>query len=112
MGTKYLIEVTLNEDDPSEVLDAVIEATGDEDASVTVVAPVETSAVFGGGWFVKVEYNTDADGSAIPEDQPPAETWHGEFATQAEAEAWMDAYPDGDTDVYDISVMFVNRVQA
>lgn len=31
---KYVIEVNLSETDPSEVLDAVIEWTGDEDATV------------------------------------------------------------------------------
>lgn len=31
---RYRIEVTIDEDDPSEVLDLVIFHTGDEDASV------------------------------------------------------------------------------
>lgn len=37
--TRWIIEVTLSEDDPSEVLDWIIEHSGDENASVMYAPP-------------------------------------------------------------------------
>lgn len=42
MATRYQIEVTLDEDDPSEVLDWLIDLTSDEDASVRTLESVPT----------------------------------------------------------------------
>lgn len=54
---------------------------------------------------VKTYYNTEADGTPVPEDVPVEEmpiTYHGPFDTITEAISWMENdYPDGDTDVYE-----------
>lgn len=54
---------------------------------------------------VETIYNTEADGSPVPEDVPEDEmprTFHGPFDTLEEAISWMENdYPDGDTDVYE-----------
>lgn len=54
---------------------------------------------------VKTYYNTEADGSIVPDDVPLEEmpiTYHGPFDSMTEAISWMENdYPDGDTDVYE-----------
>lgn len=54
---------------------------------------------------VKTIYNTEADGSPVPDDVPEDEmpcTYHGPFDSLTEAISWMENdYPDGDTDVYE-----------
>lgn len=74
---------------------------------------IETSAIFGVGYLVQVEYNTEHDGTPVPEDAAELpRTLHGTFDTEAEADAWIEAYPDGDTDVHDMTVIPYNRVRS
>jgi hypothetical protein len=69
------------------------------------------SAEFGHQWLVKVEYNTEADGSQVLCNTTIwPETLHGPFDTIEEAAAWMDSYPD-DPDVVEVSVIVMNRVR-
>ena len=71
----------------------------------------EYNGVFGHAYLVKVEYNTDYDGREIDplkEDYPV--TLHGPFDTVEDATEWMDGWPDGDTELHEISVITMNRV--
>jgi len=56
-------------------------------------------------YLVKTYYNTEADGSPVPEDVPMEEmpiTYHGPFDSMTDAVSWMEnEWPDGDTDVYE-----------
>jgi hypothetical protein len=72
---------------------------------------IETSAIFGDGWLVQIEYVTDADGKPVPDDATDLpRTLHGPFDSEEQAAQWIDAYPDGDTDVHDMTVINFNRV--
>lgn len=77
-----------------------------------------TSAEFGEHVMVKITYHTEADGTPIPEfgedgwkviDLPT--TFHGPFVDEAEAQAWIDAYPDGDTNIDDMVTIPLNAVR-
>ena len=73
---------------------------------------IVTSAEFGMGWLVQIVYNTDPEGNWVDGYIDPSNcTLHGPFDTEDEAVEWMEAYPDGDTDVYDMHVIVFNRVQ-
>lgn len=56
--------------------------------------------------LVKIYWNTEADGSPVPEDidiEDGPLSYYGPFSSVTEAEYWMeDEYPDGDTDVRDM----------
>jgi hypothetical protein len=71
------------------------------------------SASFGQrDWIVEITYHTDFDGRQIdPEKEDHPRTLHGPFFNEAEAEAWMEAYPDGDTDIEDIIRYALNAVR-
>lgn len=71
-----------------------------------------TSAEYGECWVAKIEYNTDFDGSEVDPGEPVhPETLHGPFTSQQECADWLNAYPDGDTDVHDMTVLNMNRVR-
>jgi len=75
---------------------------------------IVTSAAFGHGWLVEILYNTEADGAEVPEEVHERDlprTLHGPFSSEEEAQSWMDAYPDGDTDIYDIRMSLINLVR-
>ena len=72
---------------------------------------IETSAEFGTHWMVEITYNTDPDGKWVDEDDFSNKTFHGPFDSEDEAVAWMEAYPDGDTDVRDMNTAVLNRVR-
>jgi hypothetical protein len=72
---------------------------------------IVTSAEFGLTWLVRIFYNTDPEGVWVEEGDWSNVTLHGEFTSQEEAEAWMEAYPDGDRDLKDMDVIAVNRVR-
>jgi hypothetical protein len=71
-----------------------------------------TSANYGYATLVKVLYNTDVDGKWVGDnvenDHPY--TLHGPFENPAEANEWIEAYPD-DTDVFDMEVILMNKVR-
>lgn len=74
--------------------------------------PHSTSAEYGQAWGVEITYHTDFDGRKIdPAKEDHPRTLHGTFDTPEEASAWMDAYPDGDTDVEDMVLVVINRVR-
>lgn len=54
---------------------------------------------------VETIYNTEADGTPVPEDVDEDDmprTFHGPFDTLEAAVSWIENdYPDGDTDVYE-----------
>lgn len=70
-----------------------------------------TSAIFGMQWLVEVVYNTDPDGNWVDDDDYSNKTLHGPFVSEDEAVQWIDAYPDGDRDLKDISVLGMNAVR-
>lgn len=71
---------------------------------------IETSAIFGADWIVEIEYTTDFDGREIdPQVEDYARTLHGTFTTQAEAVAWLEAYPEF-TEVHEMRAININRV--
>lgn len=74
---------------------------------------VITSAEFGMGEFiVEVTYNTDPDGREIdPNKEDYPRTLHGPFVDEDEANAWIYAYPDGDTDIEDMVPIQLNSVR-
>lgn len=73
---------------------------------------VNTSAEFGEGYVVEIHYNTDFDGRQIdPGKEEHPRTLHGDFKDLEEAMAWMEGYPDGDTDIYDMTAIVMNRVR-
>ena len=82
-----------------------IDLPRDEDGDIV------TSAQFGETWLVRIFYNTDPEGKWVEYDDWGNVTLHGEFSSQEEAEAWLEAYPDGDKDVKDMDVILVNRVR-
>lgn len=63
-----------------------------------------------GCWMVRTDYNTDHDGRVLDltvEEAPS--TFHGPFPTETAAMHFItDVWPDGDTDVHDQVVVFVN----
>ena len=70
-----------------------------------------TSAEFGQAWLVQIIYNTDPTGKWVDGNLDDSNrTLHGPFRTVEEAVEWMDAYPDGDTDIYDMDAICFNRV--
>lgn len=73
----------------------------------------DEGASYGYGYMVKIEYNTEADGTPVDESVPGEypTTLHGPFDTEDEAVAWMDTYPDGDTDLHEIQTAIFNRVR-
>jgi hypothetical protein len=73
---------------------------------------VQTSASYGDLWHVRITYYTDFDGRKVdPGKEELPETFHGPFETQEEAVEWVEAYPDGDTDIEDIVVGVLNKVR-
>lgn len=78
----------------------------DEDGDIII------SAEFGEHHMVRITYLTDFDGREIDpgKEEYPA-TLHGPFDSHEEAVAWMDAYPDGDTDIEDMVTIVANRVR-
>jgi hypothetical protein len=72
---------------------------------------IVTSAQFGETWLVRIFYNTDPEGTWVEYDDWTNVTLHGEFSSQEEAMAWLEAYPDGDKDVKDMDVILVNRAR-
>src|SRR3954468_14595853 len=70
-----------------------------------------TSASFGELWLVEVTYNTDPEGKWVEDDDYENRTLHGPFYSTEEAEAWVDAYPDGDRDLKDMRVLNMNAVR-
>jgi len=72
---------------------------------------IQTSASYGECWAVEVVYNTDPEGNWVDDDNYDNRTLHGVFETEEEAVAWMEAYPDGDRDLKDMSVIVMNRVR-
>ena len=71
---------------------------------------ISYNAEWGHAWIVDVEYNTEADGTQVPEGEPGPHTLHGPFDTEAEAVEWLQNYPE-DTDVYDITLGVINKVE-
>jgi len=73
-----------------------------------------TSAGFGECWFAMIEYNTDSEGREIDvedeETQRESVTYHGPFDTPQEAADWLNAWPDGDTEIHEMTVLLMNRV--
>lgn len=74
------------------------------------IGMIDTRAVFGELWIVEVIYNTDPEGKWVDEDDFENRTLHGPFKDEAEAQAWMEAYPD-DTDVKEMESMVLNAVR-
>jgi hypothetical protein len=73
---------------------------------------IDTSAAYGEQWMVKIEYNTDFDGREIdPGKEEYPVTFHGVFYSLQEAADWMNAYPDGDTDIADMTAQCINAVR-
>lgn len=73
---------------------------------------INTSAEFGTSVVVKVTYYTEADGRQVDIDLAALPcTLHGPFIDEDEAQAWIDAYPDGDTDIEDIVTITLNSVR-
>lgn len=73
---------------------------------------INTSAAYGHEWLVVIEYYTDFDGRVIdPEKEDYPKTLHGPFVDAEEATAWIHAYPDGDTDIYEMKVSILNGVR-
>jgi len=81
------------------------------DLPLTEDGHVDTSAAYGHQWLVEVTYQTEHDGSIPSTDGPTPRTVHGPFTSEAEANAWVEDWPDGDTDVEDFLVMQVNSVR-
>jgi hypothetical protein len=72
---------------------------------------VDTSASYGELWIVEVTYNTDPDGNWVEDDDYSNRTLHGPLFSEAEAQEWIDGYPDGDRDLKDIRVLNMNAVR-
>jgi hypothetical protein len=72
---------------------------------------LDTSASFGHLHLVRITYNTDPEGAWVDDADYGNVTLHGPFETEDEAMAWMEAYPDGDTDVKDMDVVVINKVR-
>lgn len=69
---------------------------------------IETSPQ-GEATLVKVTYYTDHTGRTIdPEKEEYPCTLHGPFRDEDEAVAWMEAWPDGDTDIEDMVTQHLN----
>ena len=116
---------TLAADRAREAIHPVAEQiVGEDDVTVRYVYGVSAEAErllakepdfsqsHGEGWIVEVEYNTDFDGREIdPAKEEYAKTFHGAFDTIEEATAWMDAWPDGDTDLHDMRALLFNMVE-
>jgi hypothetical protein len=71
---------------------------------------VITSASYGELWAVEIIYNTDPEGNWVDDDDYSNRTLHGPL-TRAEAEEWMDAYPDEDRDLKDMNIVVMNAVR-
>lgn len=72
---------------------------------------IETSPQ-GEAVIVKVTYYTDHDGRRIDEEKEDYPcTLHGPFKDEAEAQAWIEAWPDGDTDIEDMVIQTLNLVR-
>lgn len=71
---------------------------------------VETGAIFGESFLVRVDYTTDYDGRPVDETEEYPSTLHGPFKTRAEADAWIEDYPEAD-DVADWTVVALNNVR-
>lgn len=56
--------------------------------------------------LVKAYWNTEADGTPVPENTPDEDrpiSYYGPFDSIEDAESWMNYdYPDGDTDLYEM----------
>lgn len=61
-------------------------------------------------WLVEVQWNTDHEGRII-EDDSDAICLYGPFYTEEAAIKFMHDWPDGDTDVHEISVIVMNLVK-
>lgn len=72
---------------------------------------IDTHAEFDEVFAVETEWNTDFDGRQIdPAKEEYPRTLHGPFLSEAEAKAWMDAYPD-DKDIHEMSTVTLNSVR-
>lgn len=69
-----------------------------------------TSADFGELWVVEIIYNTDPDGAWVDDDNFENRTLHGPFKDEAEANSWIEAYPE-DTDVKEMDAVVMNKVR-
>lgn len=85
--------------------------TSDIDLPRDTEGDIVTSAQFGETWLVRIFYNTDPEGKWVEEGDWTNVTLHGEFSSSEEAEAWLEAYPDGDKDVKDMDIILINRVR-
>lgn len=81
-------------------------------AAVAEDGNLNTSAEFGEAYLVRITYNTDPEGKWVDGTIDDSnQTLHGPFETVAEGMAWIESYPDGDTDVADMDVIVINKVR-
>lgn len=81
-------------------------------AAVAEDLNLNTSAVFGVMYLVRITYNTAPDGTWVDGSVDDSnQTLHGPFDNEADGMAWIESYPDGDTDVYDLEVIVMNKVR-
>jgi hypothetical protein len=72
--------------------------------------PSEWRPVTGDTYFVEIVYNTDPEGAPVDESDNSNRTLHGPFPAEHIALEWMDQRTDGDTDVRDVTVGILNKV--
>jgi hypothetical protein len=73
---------------------------------------IQTSAEYGETHLVRITYNTDPEGKWVDGTIDASnQTLHGPFESKDEAESWIIAYPDGDTDVADMEIIVLNKVR-
>lgn len=62
--------------------------------------------------LVEIIYNTGPDGAWVDEDDYSNRTLHGPFVSIEEAQSWMEAYPDGDTEIKDMETTKIRVAHA
>lgn len=91
---------------------------GESDVQIRYVTGVvhpdpSKGAMYGQGYLVKAEYNTEADGTPVDESVPGEypTTLHGPFDSESGAMAWANDFMPDDTDIHDVTVITFNKVQ-
>lgn len=88
------------------MIDMSIPLATDEDGHINCSAEFGMSPLVA----VRVTYNTDPEGNWVADDNYENFTLHGPM-TRAEADLWIQAYPDGDRDLKDMDVIEFNEVR-